>query len=236
MSLELSGTTGVKGVAGSVAAPSIVGDDTNTGISFPAADTIKFSTGGVERMQITNSGVSGTGIGAGKILQVQQATTTGTNNYASVDFQNTVVNISITPVDSSSKFFIKSVIHFGIGTKDCPVSCNFSDSLHASGATHPIAPMSGDGTNGASNSRLPAFFGIGSFDDASDVDNYFIGNMYGEFLYTPAYQNTNQRTFTVMVRSGFGNNVRFNMNAHYNAANPKDMRPTSSIVVMEVGS
>ena len=63
MSLELSGTTGVKGVAGSVSAPSIVGDDTNTGISFPSADTIKFSTGGVERMQITNSGVSGTGIG-----------------------------------------------------------------------------------------------------------------------------------------------------------------------------
>ena len=59
MSLELSGTTGVKGVAGSVSAPSIVGDDTNTGISFPSADTIKFSTGGVERMSITNSVVSG---------------------------------------------------------------------------------------------------------------------------------------------------------------------------------
>ena len=62
MSLELSGTTGVKGVAGSVSAPSIVGDDTNTGISFPAADTIKFSTGGVERMSITDSGVTATGI------------------------------------------------------------------------------------------------------------------------------------------------------------------------------
>ena len=58
MSLELSGTTGVKGVAGSVSAPSIVGDDTNTGISFPSADTIKFSTGGVERMSITNSGIT----------------------------------------------------------------------------------------------------------------------------------------------------------------------------------
>jgi hypothetical protein len=63
MSLELSGTTGVKGVAGSVSAPSIVGDDTNTGISFPAADTIKFSTGGVERMAITNSGISGISAG-----------------------------------------------------------------------------------------------------------------------------------------------------------------------------
>ena len=73
MSLELSGTTGVKGVAGSVSAPSIVGDDTNTGISFPSADTIKFSTGGVERMSITNSGVTGTGISEGKILQVVSA-------------------------------------------------------------------------------------------------------------------------------------------------------------------
>ena len=63
MSLELSGTTGVKGVAGSVSAPSIVGDDTNTGISFPSADTIKFSTGGVERFAISNSGLSGDGSG-----------------------------------------------------------------------------------------------------------------------------------------------------------------------------
>ena len=63
MSLELSGTSGVKGVAGSVSAPSIVGDDTNTGISFPSADTIKFSTGGVERMAITNSGISGISAG-----------------------------------------------------------------------------------------------------------------------------------------------------------------------------
>ena len=80
MSLELSGTTGVKGVAGSVSAPSIVGDDTNTGISFPSADTIKFSTGGVERMSITNSGVTGTGIGAGKVLQVISTKTTSASS------------------------------------------------------------------------------------------------------------------------------------------------------------
>ena len=60
MSLELSGTTpAVKGVAGSVSAPAITGDDANTGISLPAADTIKFSTGGVERLAITNSGITG---------------------------------------------------------------------------------------------------------------------------------------------------------------------------------
>ena len=62
MSLELSGTTpAIKGVAGSVSAPAITGDDVDTGISFPSANTIKFSTGGVERMSITNSGVTGAG-------------------------------------------------------------------------------------------------------------------------------------------------------------------------------
>ena len=80
MSLELSGTTGVKGVAGSVSAPSIVGDDTNTGISFPAADTIKFSTGGVERMAITNSGISG--ITSGITLADQWRMTSGFNGGA----------------------------------------------------------------------------------------------------------------------------------------------------------
>ena len=71
MSLELSGTTpAIKGVAGSVSAPAITGDDADTGISFPSANTIKFSTGGVERISITNSGISGTGIltTGGKIL------------------------------------------------------------------------------------------------------------------------------------------------------------------------
>ena len=53
MSLELSGTTpAIKGVAGSVSAPAITGDDADTGISFPAADTIKFSAGGVEKFAI----------------------------------------------------------------------------------------------------------------------------------------------------------------------------------------
>ena len=80
MSLELSGTTGVKGVAGSVSAPSIVGDDTNTGISFPSADTIKFSTGGVERMSITNSGISGITAGITMADQWRRTADVGLSN------------------------------------------------------------------------------------------------------------------------------------------------------------
>ena len=59
MALNINGTTGISGVDGSVSAPAVTGTDSNTGITFPSADTIKFSTGGVERMAITNSGISG---------------------------------------------------------------------------------------------------------------------------------------------------------------------------------
>ena len=59
MALNINGTTGISGVDGSVSAPALTGTDSNTGITFPSADTIKFSTGGVERMAITNSGVTG---------------------------------------------------------------------------------------------------------------------------------------------------------------------------------
>ena len=59
MALNINGTTGISGVDGSVSAPAVTGTDSNTGITFPSADTIKFSTGGVERMSITNSGITG---------------------------------------------------------------------------------------------------------------------------------------------------------------------------------
>ncbi len=62
MALNINGTTGISGVDGTVSAPALTGTDSNTGITFPSADTIKFSTGGVERMSITNSGITGTGI------------------------------------------------------------------------------------------------------------------------------------------------------------------------------
>jgi hypothetical protein len=59
MALNINGTTGISGVDGSVSAPAVTGTDSNTGITFPSADTIKFATGGVERMSITNSGITG---------------------------------------------------------------------------------------------------------------------------------------------------------------------------------
>ena len=107
MALNINGTTGISGVDGSVSAPALTGTDSNTGITFPSADTIKFSTGGIERMSITNSGVSG--ITAGKVLQVVSSVLDpGSNNYASTS--NTPANsgliTTITPLAANSKFII----------------------------------------------------------------------------------------------------------------------------------
>ena len=55
MTLILSGTNGVSDIDGSAASPAIRGTDANTGIFFPAADTIAFSEGGVESMRLDSS-------------------------------------------------------------------------------------------------------------------------------------------------------------------------------------
>jgi hypothetical protein len=56
MSLILSGTDGLSDVDGSASTPAIRGTDTNTGIFFPAADTIAFAEGGTEVMRIDSAG------------------------------------------------------------------------------------------------------------------------------------------------------------------------------------
>ena len=100
MALNINGTTGISGVDGSVSAPALTGTDSNTGITFPAADTIKFSTGGVERMSITNSGVSG--ISAG-ITEADQWRVTATfNSY------NPIINSNWERQDSYSPGLIGS--------------------------------------------------------------------------------------------------------------------------------
>lgn len=65
MPLILDGTNGISDVRsttdGSAATPAIRGTDTNTGIFFPAADTIAFGEGGAEVMRINSSGQVGVG-------------------------------------------------------------------------------------------------------------------------------------------------------------------------------
>jgi hypothetical protein len=80
--LSATGVTTVQ--AGTAAAPAITtSGDTNTGIFFPAADTIAFTEGGVERMRIDSAGNLGLGgapsawDGSWKALQIGNASFVG---------------------------------------------------------------------------------------------------------------------------------------------------------------
>lgn len=61
MTITINGTTGIAGVDGSASTPAVQGTDTNTGVFFPAADTIAFGEGGAEAMRIDSSGNVGIG-------------------------------------------------------------------------------------------------------------------------------------------------------------------------------
>jgi len=61
MSVVINGTNGISGVDGSAGTPAIQGSDSNTGIFFPAADTVAVATNGTEKMRIDSSGNVGIG-------------------------------------------------------------------------------------------------------------------------------------------------------------------------------
>ena len=84
MTLLLNGTNGVSDVDGSASTPAVRGTDANTGIFFPAADTIAFAEGGAEVARFDSSGnliVGSTSATTGDRI-VNTITYDGNNGYA----------------------------------------------------------------------------------------------------------------------------------------------------------
>ena len=81
MTLILSGSDGLSDVDGTAATPAIRGTDTNTGIFFPAADTIAFSEGGVEAARFDSAG----NLGIGTTSPTQKLDVNGAIRVGSLD-------------------------------------------------------------------------------------------------------------------------------------------------------
>jgi hypothetical protein len=96
MTITINGTTGIAGVDGSASTPAVQGTDTNTGIFFPAADTIAFGEGGSEVMRIDSAGrvliglTSSVGGTNGAALQVKGLTGSSDFSIALIDGDTTV--------------------------------------------------------------------------------------------------------------------------------------------------
>ena len=216
MSLELSGTTpAIKGVAGSVSAPAITGDDADTGISFPAADTIKFSAGGVEKFAISASGLSGdgsglTGVAGGKILQVVSVTKTDTQSFLSTSFADiSGLSASITLSNSSNKVFILTNIYISKGS--------VAESLNFVRDSTNIAQPSGSATNQAT------MFGY----NASTLN---MQQRSMSFLDTPG--DTNAHTYKIQLK-GSNANAYIYVNRYYGS---NDYYGISTLTLMEVAA
>ena len=217
MALNINGTTGISGVDGSVSAPAVTGTDSNTGITFPAADTIKFSTGGVERMAITNSGVTGVG---GKILQVVSTTETGASTATmSTNGEVTLMSRTYTPTVSSSNALILVSLHLDM---DGSYGGMFINLLRDS-----TAFSRGDA---AGNRRQVTI--------APDISSTtFGGNLLGFSILDTGISGTSQVTYKVNLLDQSGGGGIYYMNTgRDNTNNNYILRAVSTLTVMEVGA
>ena len=101
MTLLLSGTNGLSDVDGSAATPAIRGTDTNTGIFFPAADTIAFSEGGAEVARFDSSGNLGLGV-------TPSAWSTASSIRAIEFLSGSLYNFSSTALELAQNSYISS--------------------------------------------------------------------------------------------------------------------------------
>ena len=94
---------------------------------------------------------------------------------------------------------------------------------------------SGGDNNGQSNSRMAGYFGFGSFAGNNTIDNWWLGQIYGEYLYTPSSGSTSSRRISFAVRTSEGRNFRLNMNGQNNTTDPRDVRLVSFMSISEIG-
>ena len=213
MAFIIDGSSGIATVDGSVSAPSQRGQDSNSGISY-AADTIKFSTGGVERMAITNSGISN----VGKILNVVSTTKTdtATNSTASnAMWDYTAFNAQITNT-GTNKILISVSVSYAVDN-----AARISMTLRKDGATVSEAIGSGAGSRRAVTSAE-----LHDYGGSLVTTNGFVflhAPSAGTHTYNIGFRHDSSQTKTLYLNRSPDDNNSYSY-----------FRPISTIVLMEV--
>ncbi len=208
--------------AGSAAAPTITATgDTNTGIFFPAADTIAFSEGGVESMRIDSAGNMGLGVtpsawGSGfKALQIgarsaffDSSTTTilGNNTYYDGSNYKYIATAAASLYDTTAG--LHRWYNAASGTAGNTISFTQAMTLNASGylgigETSPVSKLhiSGGTTNSA---RIDGSSGGGAWLVMRN------GTVTGGILNTGAILGDTTSGTSVFAETGF--DIRFYTN------------------------
>jgi hypothetical protein len=171
MSLILSGTDGLSDVDGSAATPAVRGTDANTGIFFPAADTIAFSEGGVESMRIDSAGNVGIGTASptfvnGGGLQITKATAA---NLRLTDSANASYNFDFVSNSGDGYLLNRSTSGSILLYTNGSERMRISSAGYITYANNPAfnASLNGSNQNVTSGSTVTLTFGTASYNRGS---------------------------------------------------------------------
>jgi hypothetical protein len=118
MAITLNGTTGISGVDGSAGTPAVQGADSNTGMFFPAADTIAFAEGGTEvaRFNADAQFVAAAGTASLPVITTTGDTNTGIFFPAADTIAFAEGGTEVARFDSSGNFMVGTTSTFGLVT------------------------------------------------------------------------------------------------------------------------
>lgn len=124
-----------------------------------SADAITFDGSGNATFpaNVTCSGTA-TGMGGGKVLQIQSVNNSTQVQYTSTSFTVTNLTVNITPTSASSKIFITSQFNLykSSASADAKVTI-YRDSTNLGNATYGFGQFSGLGNAGGVNSIVQTF-------------------------------------------------------------------------------
>jgi hypothetical protein len=185
MTLILSGTDGLSDVDGSAATPAIRGTDANTGIFFPAADTIAFSEGGVESMRVTADGNLGLGTDSpanysnyrnlairgttgGNIDMLSGSTKVGNifNDASAFYLWNSIAGGLSLGTNNAERMRIDSSGNVGIGTSSPAARLDLQGSV---GTSTPLLILRNNSAANASNIVQAQFFAGNTFGGVEQI-------------------------------------------------------------------